>query len=466
MTPSSALPSSRNLVPRSSALTAKLGRALVVVTVAAWAYGVVGGFRNAVFYLTLVGMAAALAGVVQPTLGLMGVGMLCTLDSAARVYILTGGLFRWNTINFILLLVALLFARRLFTVRAAPAIAALLLLLYLLLGLAFSADLVHGVQHLSGLVGFFGLLVYALRGGTAQGWYWTAIVCGILGACGGFVFNLQKSDLPFINPNAWSYFPVTAILTTCIALSFRSRPRGSLLVVLAAVNGAWVFLSGSRGAILITVLCAAYIALVAKGVGSRVLLIGGVLVAIGLTLQFASQSDYARKRVEKLLTMNEPLANRTSGRSELMLGAWYIFVDHPFGVGTGGFTRAWERMTFVPGMSYFEIGEDMAAHSAWAKVLAENGFIGFLLLATFVGSFAYLGWKRRPEGLFPIGAFTTLVLAAAFTNTEFQSKGLWLLSAATVVILSRSRPSVGRTGDLRGSSPARAVPRMSARRVG
>ena len=171
-------------------------------------------------------MLAALAGIVQPALGLMGVGMLCTLDSAARVYILTGGLFRWNTINFILVLVALLFLRRLATLRIAPAKAALLLLLYLLVGLAFSTDLVHGLQHLAGLVGFFGILVYTLRGGTPEGWYWTAVVCGVLGACGGFVFNLQKSDLPFINPNAWSYFPVTAILTVCIALSFRDATTG------------------------------------------------------------------------------------------------------------------------------------------------------------------------------------------------------------------------------------------------
>ena len=164
--------------------------------------------------------------------------------------------------------------------------------------------------------------------------------------------------------------------------------------------------------------------------------------------------------------MNEPLANRTSGRSELMLGAWYIFVDHPFGVGTGGFTRAWERMTFVPGMSYFEIGEDMAAHSAWAKVLAENGIVGFLLLAGFIGSFAFVGWKRRAAGLFLIGAFTTLVLAAAFTNTEFQSKGLWLLSAASVVILSRGKEQLGRTGDPRRRLPSAPLPRHDARRVG
>ena len=453
---------------RRSPSDAFWGRVLAVATLAVWAYGLVGGFRTAILWLTFIGMGAAVAGLFQPALGLLGVGMLCTLDAAARVYILTGGLLRWNTFNFILMAVALIFVRRLAVVKEAPARLAVLLLLFLTFGLLFTADRLHGIQHLTGLVSFFGILVYCLRAGRAEVWYWTAVVSGLIGACGGFVFNLQKSDLPFINPNAWSYFPLTAILIICIALSFKVNSRGSTLVVLAAVNGAWAFLSGSRGAILVACMCAVYIVLATRGIGSKLLLFGGVAVAILLTFQFAGQSDYARKRIEKLLSTTEPLANRTSGRSELMLGAWYMFQEHPFGVGTGGFTRAWERMTFVPGFSYFEIGEDMAAHSAWAKVLAENGFIGFALLTGFVGSFAYVGWQRKGAGLLPIGVFTSLVLASAFTNTEFQGKGLWLLSAATVVLLRDGGRRASRAGGLspRRPLPATALPGVQERRVG
>jgi hypothetical protein len=433
--------------PRRRALDAPAtwGKTLIIVVLLIWGYSLVAGFRTAILYLTLVGLAALAGGVFSRVLGLLGVGILCTLDAAARVYILTGGLFRWNTFNFILIFVALLSLRQLAKVREVPVRMAAALLVFLSFCLIFSPDLTNGLQHLTGLVSFFGLVAYCLRGGGAESWHWVAAVCGTLGACGGFVFNLQKSTLPFINPNAWSYFPLTAMLTVCIALSFKTRKQRPILILLAAVNGAWAFLSGSRGAMFVAFVCAMYIVVMTRGLGSKMLLIGGaVSIAIALTFQFAVQSDYARQRMERFLNPAASLASRTSGRSELMLGAWYLFRNHPFGVGTGGFTTAWERMTFVPGFSYFQIGQDMAAHSAWAKVLAENGAIGFALLFGFVSSFAYCGWQKRASRVFPVGALATVVLAVAFTNTEFQSKGLWLLAAAALVILRRGVQGVRR----------------------
>jgi len=44
------------------------------------------------------------------------------------------------------------------------------------------------------------------------------------------------------------------------------------------------------------------------------------------------------------------------------------------------------------------------AHSAWIKILAENGVFGILLFGGFISSFTYVGWRRRQAG-FLVSAF-------------------------------------------------------------
>jgi hypothetical protein len=71
------------------------------------------------------------------------------------------------------------------------------------------------------------------------------------------------------------------------------------------------------------------------------------------------------------------------------------------------------------------------------KGLAENGLVGFGLLAAFVGSFAVSAWKRRHDPIVRVGFLVSAVLTAAFTSTEFQPRGLWLLAAGATSILHR-----------------------------
>lgn len=417
------------------------GRRMVTATVVVWAAGMYIGLENALKILTLGGFAGAVWGLRQPAVGLLSVSLLCTLDAITRPLIMTGGLLRWNTLNYWFLVVSLLylgFLRR--STGAQPMIAKTFFVL-LVLQLAQSPDISLGIQHLLGFISFFGILIYFIRGIKDDHiWFWIGLMNGTAGVLGGMLFNLQRARLPTLNYNVWAFLPVTAMFAICLSYGFVSgRLRSILLGLLAVVNLGWVFLSGSRGDLFIAVLCLLFLIATSRGVVSRVsyLVIIAVL-ASALSAAFPELRDRALFRITKLMDSNETAESRTSGRTDLVKGGWHIFVDHPFGVGTGGFAHNWARLGYVEGVSGFKYGEEMAAHAGWIKILVENGLVGFAMLGLFVASFAATGWRNGTLLSIQLGLLVTVVLMQAFTSTEFQPKGIWFLAAGTTALLNRS----------------------------
>ncbi|HET7451548.1 MAG TPA: hypothetical protein VFL12_02310, partial [Thermoanaerobaculia bacterium] len=160
----------------------------------------------------------------------------------------------------------------------------------------------------------------------------------------------------------------------------------------------------------------------------------GVLIVSLMTARFAGLDSYTLHRLDKVIDTEEGLRERTSGRSDLVLGAWYMFLDHPLGVGTGGFAPSWSKLGIRKGMTDYAYGAAKEAHAAWAKTLAENGLLGLSLLAAYVGSFAAAA-LRRPA-VRRLAFLTAAVLFAAFFSTEFAGKGLWLLASSTTAFLA------------------------------
>jgi O-antigen ligase len=186
----------------------------------------------------------------------------------------------------------------------------------------------------------------------------------------------------------------------------------------------------------------------------RTLLFGSVaaLVSVVILSQFTTLQDNALNRLHLLVDSRASLSTRTSGRFDLALGGWYIFEDHPFGVGTGGFRVTWAELGRREGLSRFAEGREMAAHAGWVKVLAENGLPGILLLGAYVVSFAVSGWRARNPELLRLGLLVSAILAVAWISSEFQNKPLWFLAAGATVLLDRK--STGGP-QLRGSWIAR-----------
>jgi len=299
---------------------------LVVLSVVAWLYGLFEGFDKALPILFVVGLALAIRGLKDPALGLMGVGILATIDAPARVYLLSGGLLRWNTFNYWLLIVIVLNVRFLLRLRDLQTRLLELFTLLLLLQFVVTPDFVNGAQHILGLVSVFGLLVYFVRALAAHEAVLepVALVNGVVAAVGGLVFYTQIQDLPYINPNAFAHFPLMGLFSTAVLLELRKRqgPTGNLLYyLLLAINFAWVFLSGSRGGILIaatavTLVWLGYRPLSPKGfVRSFLLLAIGLVLFLGLLSQFTDLQQRTIERFEKAFDTSLTLKSRTSGRS-------------------------------------------------------------------------------------------------------------------------------------------------------
>lgn len=423
----------------------------IAVIVAAWGLGMVAGFQTSLFILTAFGFLAAVLGLRKPLVGLLGIGMLCTMDAVSRVLLLTGGLLRWNSLNYWLLIVIALNFAFMMKQRDVQTRLTFLFVVLLTFGLLLitSQDLEMGAQSVLNVVGFFGLLVYfSLGKRNPRVWYLQGLVCGTLAAVGSFVYFMQQSHLPYVNPNAWAYFPLTAIFSVCLGYRFApKRWQGQVLCwSLAIANLAWVFLSGSRGSLLVGSACILFLLLTTRSMSQRLVYAGlaAVLALVAIT-EFTDLNAGAIHRITKLLDPAESIDARTSGRSDLMLGAWYIFKDHPLGIGTGGFAQAWAKMGYRQSLSGFGYGKEVQAHSGWTKTLAENGFEGALVLACFVVSFAVVGYKRRRVGVWSIGLLTTSVFALAFLSTDFAGKGLWYLAAGATILLNM-KPLVPRNG--------------------
>jgi O-antigen ligase len=360
--------------------------------------------------------------------------------------LLMGGLLRWNTVNYLLLVVIVISAMPLLRWRNRPTRLLFAFVVLLTIELAWGGDWREGAQHILNAIAYFGLVVYFARAGRIpQIWFWLALVNGALVALGGLLFYAQGLEYR-VNPNAFVYFPLTALFSICLAA--RGAPRWGRLVLagLAITSFAWIFLSGSRGGLLIGVLCLVFLSVRMMSGGLRWGFLALVLLsAVFLSGRFADREGYTMHRIRKFLDPEESLAERTSGRYDLAVAGWNMFLDHPlFGVGTGGFARSWERLEDVEGLSNYGVGREVQAHAGWMKTLAENGLPGIVLHAAFVLSFALLGWKRRAEGLFFPGLLASAALAVAFVSTEFQTKGIWFLAAGVAVLLQAPRAAVAR----------------------
>jgi hypothetical protein len=423
----------------------RLAMLFLAVIVISWSIAILGKFQIGLFILIGFGLLTAIIGIRKPLVGLLGISILCALDTPSRVILLTGGILRWNTLNYwLLIMLALNFAvlLRLGTVQAKLAfVFGLVLAIFLLLTPAAGMEI--GTMTVLNFFSYFGLLVYFARvARNPRIWFLQGVLCGALAALGGLAYYLQQSELPYVNPNAWAYFPITAIFALCLGHKYApSGWKGQIPIgILAVANFAWVFLSGSRGGLLVSSACILYLLLTMRSLSQRLVYVSMAIV-LGFTAltEFSDLSETAIHRVTKLFDPNVRVESRTSGRSDLAVGAWYIFEENPFGVGTGGFGSAWAKLGYRDALSGFAYEKQVEAHAGWAKVLAENGVVGITLFTCFVLSFLVVGWKQRKSGVFPLGMLVTVILALAFFSTDFASKGLWYVSAGATVLLNVKR---------------------------
>jgi O-antigen ligase len=413
----------------SAAMWGKIVLALVIVV---WLAGFGVGFQVALSVQMGLGIILAIFGLFSPSLGLLSIGLLATIDAMASQYLLTGGFLRFNTVNYWLLIVMVLylpFILRLndFISRALQAFI-ILLAMYLII----SANVREGIQSVLNIATTFGLVVYFARAlQDERVLYWLGVVTGVTAGLGGFLFFMQISQLPYANPNNWSYMQLNALFAICIALPYARAFNNSKLVLLAlaVVNFTWIFLSGSRGTLLIALLCLGYLFLATRSITWKSVMIALVVLGgIWVSTQFVEQQVAAVSRIQLLFDTTQSERRRTSQRSALVDAGVELFRRNPLGVGTGNYR--------VEAATTGLVSENRPAHSAWIKTLAENGIPGIVLLVVFVLSFSLVGMKKHREGKLLMGLFITFVFLSAFVAKEFQGKSLWFMAAAGIVLLN------------------------------
>jgi len=424
---------------RERSLVSKAGRALVICTIAVGAGALVFGLDGGLIVLEALGFAAAIAGLRWPALGLLGISLLCTLDPIARTFVFTGGVFRFNTLNYWLLFVIAINFASLLRWRDVQTRLILALVLVLGLGLIASPERENGVQHIVNLVSSLGVLLYLRRAGNdGESWFWIGNLAGWAGAMAGLVFYVQRDDMANVNMNTWVYVPLAGLFGCCLAMA-AGRPRGTravMISVLAVANLLWVLLSGSRGGLLVALISGAFLLWTMRGLHLRMATVAaGALAVVLMGVYFEAEESYTVGKIQRLLDSSRSTSSRTSGHLDLAIGGWYVFLDHPLGVGTGGFASTWAEMGSAKNVPAFRYGMRMQAHSAWVKTLAENGLPGILLLIAYVVSFCLVGWRSGRERSVRLGMFVTLTLAAAFLASEFAAKGVWFLAASATVLL-------------------------------
>lgn len=417
---------------RTSAIN-RWGWFLLFLVLIGWGIGFATGFVTGLSVLTVLCFILTISGLFSPGLGLLGVAMFCTLDPLARNLVLSGGILRFNTFNYLLLLVIGLYIP--FIIRLNDIHSRFLELFILVLGveLLFSRELTGGAQDVLNTVASFGLLVYFARAVNDQkAWFWIGIINGTLVALGGLVYYIQMSTLPYVNPNSWGYFPLTALFSICFSLYMMERnQKGKLvLLLLAVVNMVWIFMTGSRGAMLTGIVCLAYLLFITRSFSWTTLLIAlAALIGYASFTLLSDQQAYALSRVEKLFNDEYTLSQRTSGRSTLMEAGLKIFKENPLGIGTGNFDQEFSTMDTK--------GRVKPAHSAWIKTLAENGIPGALFLTGFVFSYFFIGLKKRTWRAFLLGCLVTFTLGLGFVTHELQGKSLWFIAMGTTALFHK-----------------------------
>jgi O-antigen ligase len=412
--------------------TAVLGRVLLVVIPAVWLAAFAIGFETSLVILGVLAFVLIATGLFWPGTGLLGIGMAVALDPLVRGILNAETGLPFNTFNYILLAVMLLFVPLLLRINDVNTRIFQVFMALLLVEIAFSDNKLSGLNHVLNAVTMLGMLVFfarTIRNETAK--YWMGIVTGLIPAVGGVVFLQQMQNLLYVNPNAWAKFPVTGILAACLAFPAAKNFRfgRTALFLLSVVNFVWVFLSGSRGNMLIGITGLLFLLVWEQRFSWRLLavvvLVVGGLVGVGL---FAEQEQYALGRITKMFDQSYTLSQRTSGRATIAQEGLQLFLRNPMGVGTGNFLGS------ISEVSEFA-DREIQAHSGWVKVLAENGVPGILLMAMFVASFLVFGLIQGGREKLLIGILVTLTLAVAFLSTEFQGKNLWFVAAGGIVML-------------------------------
>jgi len=266
---------------------------------------------------------------------------------------------------------------------------------------------------------------------------WWLAIAGALVAASGF-FQIYHTPLPagmtLVSPPNTAMFGVIGqqnnfanylgltLLSVAFLYSRKALGAGPALLM-ALLMSTGMALSGSRSSWAYMLINLAVVPLL-RSAGSReeakrilhfVLFALMVFVLVQLmnlyTDVFTGPEGKASSSGQRLM-LEKNLEISGTGRGQLFLYAWLIFLSHPvLGAGFGEYAwRAFELAMDLPG--FVPAGIDRHSHNLFLQLLAETGIVGLLCVAVPLASWFYrMGWRHlTPARCWALGVLAIMGL--------------------------------------------------------
>lgn len=238
------------------------------------------------------------------------------------------------------------------------------------------------------------LITYVIASGLTSIIYLTLIGSSLAPVSSGRYFFLGE------NPNSYSARMVISVVITLFLLPTVSQKFRLVSLLLLPSQLIVIYLSGSRGALLMLsiafmiFLFASKLTISSKTLYSLLILVG----LIGFVSFYGESNITEASGLERLLTLFE---SGDSGREHLWSQTFSIFLDNPIiGVGQSGFT--YEMMS--------RYGENRDAHNLFLFLLASGGLIGISLFLIFYLSLFSSVIKVRTKSPMSLALFLVMLL--------------------------------------------------------
>jgi len=238
-----------------------------------------------------------------------------------------------------------------------------------------------------------------------------------------------------LNPNALGHGMVMPLLF-CLDVIVREDARRYYAWIFSlAILGFCIVLTGSRGAMLATVLSTLVVAPPLRGRSWVLLVILPMLVAVFMGLT-ESKHLAALDRVAEVLTRDADVERVTSGRASLAEVALDVFRQAPvLGIGSRNFENMTERMGIVSSKDRLGLN----THNIVFTVLCEQGALGFFLFLLWLLALARVAAYARPVSRFPLGALVAFVILGVSAGYNLTAEYGFMLGGAFLMSPVRQR---------------------------
>jgi putative inorganic carbon (HCO3(-)) transporter len=239
----------------------------------------------------------------------------------------------------------------------------------------------------------------------------------------------------FWDPSIYGRFLVVAILVSLALVVHGARIRIALAAT-AAIAALWVGLLFSFSQSSFVALAGGVLVAGAVAWRWRAAAAAGLAGAVLVTVGFSAP----QVRNTLLGTSSTSLDKATSGRAKLISNGVEIALEHPAGVGIGGFKRAYAK----------EVGSRVrnpraVSHNTPVTVAAETGAPGFILLAWLAGAAFATIFRRLPytfagRTVLAVGlALAAIAVHSLFYDAFFEDPLTWGLLALGVLAAGQIR---------------------------